>query len=94
MTESQKNKTEKNSNTKNAVIAGVAGVVVGGIAAATAVFMSDKKNQKKAKDAFEGAKEKVTEYMDTVKSQPVIKKSTKKLTDVVGDVKKKIGDKK
>lgn len=77
----------------NAVVAGIAGVVAGGVAVATAVVMSDKKNQKKVKDAWAGAKEKATEYMDTIKSQPIVEKSTQKLGEVVRDAKEKIGGK-
>lgn len=90
MTDLHQKKEGKKSNTINAVVAGIAGVVAGGVAVAAAVVMSDKKNQKKVKDAWVDAKEKVTEYMDTIKSQPIVEKSAQKLGEVVSDVKKKI----
>ena len=93
MTDSHQKKEIKNANTVNAIVAGVAGVVAGGVAVATALVMSDKKNQKKVKDALVDAKEKFTDYIDTIKSQPVIEKSTQKLEEVVKGTKQKITDK-
>lgn len=90
MTDAHQKKEVKKSNTINAVVAGIAGAVAGGVAVAAAVVMSDKKNQKKVKDAWVDAKEKVTGYMDTIKSQPIVEKSAQKLGEVVSDVKKKI----
>ncbi len=90
MTDVQKKKEVKSTNTVNPIVAGIAGVVAGGVAVAAALVMSDKKNQKKVKDALEGAKEKVTEYIDTIKSQPIVEKSTKKLDEVVNATKQKI----
>ena len=90
MTDTQKKKRVKNASMVNSVVAGIAGVVAGGIAVATAVVMSDKKNQKKVKDAWDNTKEKVTEYIDTVKSQPIVEKSVQKFGEVVNETKKKI----
>ena len=90
MTDTHQKKEIKKSNTINTVVAGIAGAVAGGMAVAAAVVMSDKKNQKKVKDAWVGAKEKVGEYMDTIKSQPIVEKSVQKLEEVVNDTKKKI----
>ncbi len=67
----EKNMTDsrekKKANTVNPIVAGIAGVVAGGVAVAAALVMSDKKNQKKVKDALVDAKEKVTDYIDTKK---------------------------
>lgn len=83
-------KTEiKKVNTMNPIVAGIAGAVAGGMAVAAAVLMSDKKNQKKVRDAFADAKDKVTDYVDTIrsKSEPIIEKGTKKLNKVVEAIK-------
>ncbi len=69
MTDTQKKKGVKKSNMVNAVVAGIAGAIAGGVAVATAVVMSDKKNQKKVKDAWAGAKEKVSEIAHDVKEK-------------------------
>ena len=61
----------------------LAGAIAGGAAVAAAVILSDKKNQKKVKEAFIGAREKVTEYIDSIKVQPVIEKNSRKLAEVV-----------
>ncbi|KKP55862.1 MAG: hypothetical protein UR50_C0015G0010 [Parcubacteria group bacterium GW2011_GWC1_34_10] len=89
MTDIQKKKETKNTNIINPIVAGIAGVVAGGMAVAAAVLMSDKKNQKKVKEAFADAKDKVTDYVDTIKSksEPIIEKSTKKLNKVVEAIK-------
>lgn len=93
MADSHQKKEVKKSNVVNTVAAGIAGAVVGGMAVAAAVVMSDKKNQKKVKDAWVGAKEKVTDYVDTMKSQPIVKKSAQTLENVVNDIKQKIDGK-
>ena len=90
MTESHQKKEIKNTNTVNPILAGIAGVVAGGMAVAAAVVMSDKKNQKKVSEAWVGVKEKVGEYMDTVKSNPVVEKGTQKMAKVAEDTKKAI----
>ncbi len=90
MTDSKKTIDAKKAGTVKSIVAGVAGVIAGGAAVAAAVVMSDKKNQKKVKDAWVGAKEKVTDYIDKVKSQPVVEKSTQKLGEVVKETKQKI----
>jgi len=90
MTESHQKKEIKSANTVNPIFAGIAGVVAGGMAVAAAVVMSDKKNQKKVSEAWVGVKEKVGEYLDTVKSHPVIEKSTQKLAKVVENAKETI----
>ncbi len=83
MTDLHQKKEAKSAHIVNPIAAGIAGMVAGGVAVAAAVVMSDKKNQKKVKDALVGAKEKVTEYIDTIKSQPIIEKSAQKLAEVV-----------
>jgi hypothetical protein len=79
MKDSQKTIDAKKAGTVNSIVAGVAGVVAGGIAVAAAVVMSDKKNQKKVSDVLVGAKEKVAELLDTVHSQPITEKSVLKV---------------
>jgi hypothetical protein len=79
MTDTHKKIEVKNANRANSIMAGLAGVIAGGAAVAAAVVMSDKKNQKKVKDALVGAKEKVTEYLDTLHSQPVTEQSVAKV---------------
>lgn len=89
----QQKKVETNSNTVNTIVAGIAGAVAGSIAVATALVMSDKKNQKKAKDAYVDAKGKVTKYIDSITSQPIIKKGVHAVGEVVSDIKQKIENK-
>jgi hypothetical protein len=69
MTDSQKTIDAKKAGTVNSIVAGVAGVVAGGMAVAAAVVMSDKKNQKKVKDAWAGAKEKVEKVTNDTKKK-------------------------
>lgn len=83
MTDIHPKKVIKSDNTANTIIAGIAGVVAGGAAVAAAVLMSDKKNQKKVHDALDGAKEKVADFVQTIKSQPVIEKITQKIDEKV-----------
>lgn len=90
---SQKKNAESKSNMVNAVISGVAGVVAGGAAVAAVFALSDKKNQQKVVDAIDDAKGKVTEYAETVKSQPTIKKGAQKVEEVVQTVKQKFEEK-
>lgn len=92
MVEIQKKKEVKGENAINPIVAGIAGVIAGGVAVATTVAMSDKKNQKKVKDALVEAKEKVTGYINTVKveSQPIIEKSAQKIEEIVNDTKRKL----
>lgn len=62
-------KQKKQAETKSAVgpiVAGIAGVIAGGVAVATAVVMSDKKNQEKVKDVLVGVEEKLVEGKDRV----------------------------
>lgn len=92
MTDIHQKKVTKNESTINPIAAGIAGAIAGGAAVAAAVIMSDKKNQKKVGNALVSAKEKVTDFVDSIKSQPVIVKSAKKLEDVVSDTKQKIED--
>ncbi len=89
MTDVHQKKAVNNTNTMNTIAAGIAGVVVGGAAVATAMVMSDKKNQKKVGNAIADAKEKVTQFIDTVKSQPIVEKSTQKMEEIVADTKQK-----
>ena len=56
MTEVQKKTKNKKKRGMSPVVAGIAGVVAGGMAVAAAVMMSDKKNQKKAKEVWNGAR--------------------------------------
>ncbi len=95
MAEIHQKKELKSENAVNPIIAGIAGVIAGGIAVATTVAMSDKKNQKKVKDALVGAKEKVTGYINTVKieSQPIIEKTAQKIEKAVNGAKRKIENK-
>ncbi len=92
MTDNQK-KESKSTNGVNPLIAGIAGVVAGGVAAAAAFVLSDKKNQKKVKAVFDDVKETVKEYIDTVQSYPIVEKGTEKLEPVVKEAKKKIENK-
>lgn len=89
----QQKKVEVSSNSVNPIVAGIAGAIAGGVAVATALVMSDKKNQKKAKDVLDGAKTKVTKYIDSIKSQPTIKKGTETIAGVVKNIQQKIEDK-
>lgn len=91
MTDISKKKEIKNHGV-NPLVAGIAGVVAGGMAVAAAVAMSDKKNQEKMKEAWTDTKEKVTDYMDTIKqkSEPMIEKGKRAIEDGVTDTKKKI----
>lgn len=96
MTEIHQKKEVKSENAINPIVAGIVGVVAGGVAVATTMVMSDKKNQKKVKDALVDAKEKVTGYINTVKieSQPIIEKSVQKIEEVANDTKRKLENKK
>ena len=78
MTDVHKKVNNKDKHGMNPVVAGIAGVVAGGMAVAAAVVMSDKKNQKKAKEIWNGAKGQVTE----------------KVGQLVENVKQKIDEKK
>jgi hypothetical protein len=88
MTDIHSKKVIKEENGVNPIVAGIAGVIAGGAAVAAAVALSNKDNQKKMSDAFDGAKEKVTDYIDAVKSQPVVEKGSVKVEKAVNDVKK------
>jgi hypothetical protein len=90
MTDIHQKKEVKNINSVSPIVAGIAGVVAGGVAVAAAVVMSDKKNQKAVSDAFIDAKKKVTGYVDSVKSQPIVEKSAQKIDEVVKTAKQKI----
>lgn len=81
------NQLKKNQkSTVSPVAAGIAGVVAGGVAVAAAVALSDKKNRKKVYAALGDAKEKVSGYVDTLKSQPLVKNATNKINEVVKDL--------
>lgn len=89
MTDLHQKKDSKSKHGVSPLVAGIAGAVAGGVAVATAaIVMSDKKNQKRVKDAMAGAKEKATDFIDNIKSQPLVKKSEQKLERVVEAVKK------
>jgi len=83
MTKLLQKKEIKSTNIVGPIVAGIAGVLAGGMAVAAAVVMSDKKNQKKVGLAWVGMKEKMTKYIDTIRSQPIIEKNTRKLAGVV-----------
>lgn len=74
----------------NPVIAGIAGVIAGGVAVAAAVAMSDKTNQKKVKEALTDAKDKVSEYVQNAKEQPVVERGAHKLEEIAMEAKKKL----
>ena len=93
MNDIHQKKNVASTNTTHIVEAGIAGAIAGGVAVAAAVLMSDKKAQTKVKNALIDAKEKVTEYIESVKSQPVVEQNTKKLEKAVQDTKKKIVEK-
>jgi hypothetical protein len=88
MTENQTKKTTQSSNQISPVIAGIAGAVAGGMAVAAAIVMSDQKNQKKVKDAADGVKEKVTGYVNAVKSQPAVAGVTQKAEKIAEVIRK------
>lgn len=69
MTNAHQKKEIKSSNTINSVVAGIAGVVAGGMAVATAVVMSDKKTQKKVKEALTNVKEQAVGYIEDMQKQ-------------------------
>jgi hypothetical protein len=93
MTNSTNKKEEQKNQAVKAIATGVAAVVAGGVAIAAAVAMSDKKNQKKVSDAFDGAKEKLTDYIDSVKKDAVVEKNVGKLKEDLNAVKQKIEEK-
>jgi hypothetical protein len=86
----KKDMKSDNSNTMNAIVAGIAGVVAGGVAVAAAVAMSNKDNQKKVAKVFDGAKKNVSDYVDSVKSQPVVVNGTRKVEQVMNDTKQAV----
>lgn len=90
MTDNHKTKGAKKEALVTPLVAGIAGVIAGGVAIAAAVVMSDKKNQEKVKDALTDAKDKVSEYVQTVKEQPIVEKGLHKLEDVAAEAKKKL----
>ncbi len=69
MTDLHQKKEIKSANTMSPLVAGIAGAIAGGAAVAAAVVMSDKKNQKKVKDAWLGAKEKVEKGVSDTKKK-------------------------
>lgn len=90
MTDTHMKNDDKGVAGVNPVIAGIAGVVAGGMAVAAAVAMSNKDNQKKVVDAVVGAKDKVVEYVDEKTDKPALEKAARTVTDKVTEVKKKI----
>jgi hypothetical protein len=91
MTDVHQKKEVKNTLTVDPIVAGIAGVVAGGIAVAAAVALSDKGNQKKIKDTLVEAKDNVISYIDTATSKPVMEKNAHSVEKLVTDVKAKIG---
>jgi hypothetical protein len=63
MADTQKKNNTKDQHAINPIVAGIAGAFAGGIAIATAVVMSDKKNQKKVTEALKNAKDSVTKKL-------------------------------
>lgn len=53
----------------NPLVAGVTGAIVGGVAAATAITLSNEKNREKIKDAFSGAKDKAMGYVEDLRDK-------------------------
>jgi len=90
MTDTHMKKDDKGVAGVNPVIAGIAGVVAGGMAVAAAVAISNKDNQKKVADAVNDAKDKVVGYVDEMTSKPALDKAARAVTDKVTEVKKKI----
>lgn len=82
MTDIHKKREIQTANAGNAIVAGVAGILAGGLAVGAAMLMSDKKNQKKVSDAWVGTKEKIEEYI-----------GSKKLAAAVSDTSRKTGSK-
>ena len=70
--------TNKNQNTVNPIVAGIAGAVAGGVAVASAIAMSDKKNQKKVKDVLTNVKDQAVDYMESMQAKA--KDQVKKMT--------------
>ncbi|MFA5828790.1 MAG: hypothetical protein WC841_05550 [Candidatus Shapirobacteria bacterium] len=87
MTDVQKKREVKNTNGVNPIVAGIAGAVVGGVAVATSMVMSNKKNRDKIKAGLASAKDKTVEYLDEVKKQASDRKSEVK-EKVIQEVKK------
>jgi hypothetical protein len=90
MTEIQHNKEIRKTDSVNPIVAGIAGVIAVSAAVAATLLISNKKNQKKAKDIWVDTKDKVTDYLVSVKSQPIIETNVKKLKEVVNNTKQKI----
>lgn len=89
MTNTQTDKKKRDGGV-NPIIAGVAGVIAGGMAVAAAVALSNKDNQKKIADAVTNAKDKVVGYVDEMTDKPALEKVARAVTDKVVEVKKKI----
>lgn len=60
---------KQKSNVLRTVVAGATGAIVAGAAVAAAVIMSDKKNQKKVKDALGNASDNVKSMSAEVKQK-------------------------
>ena len=58
----------------NPVAAAVTGAIVGGVAAAGAMALSDEKNREKIKDAFSNAKNRSMDYVANAKQAAVDRK--------------------
>jgi phage-related minor tail protein len=84
MTDIHQKKSVDYAGGVNPIAAGIAGMVVGGAAVATAIVMSDKKNRKKLKDMLSDTKERVNTYFDA---------NSKKIGKAVYDTNKKIAKK-
>ena len=69
MTDIQKKADAKHAEAIHSVVAGIAGVIAGGVAVAAAVAMSDKENQKKVHDVVEDGGHKLQAVVSDVKQK-------------------------
>jgi len=69
MTVTQPKKEVKNRNRVNPIVAGIAGAVVGGVAVATSMVMSNKKNRDKIKAGLTKVKNQTLDKKAEVKEK-------------------------
>ncbi|MFA4827408.1 MAG: hypothetical protein WC596_04140 [Candidatus Shapirobacteria bacterium] len=77
MTVTQPKKEVKNANRVNPIVAGIAGAVVGGVAVATSMVMSNKKNRDKIKAGLTKVKNQTLDKKAEVKEKLI--KEVKKI---------------